>query len=99
MGIPIACSLDEQARGRRVEDWRTAARTFVVAREPVDGGLRLALRREAPIGFLAELAAAEQACCPFFAFTLTIDARGSALEVRAPADASAMVEALFGPSA
>ena len=97
MNVPITCSLGEQARARRVEDWRTAA-TFVVAREPVDGGLRLGLRAEAPLGSLAELAAAEQACCPFFAFSLTIDARGPALEVRALAEGLAMVESLFGPS-
>lgn len=42
------------------------------------------------------MAAAEQDCCRFFAFSVTVDSRGLALEVRAPADADDVVTTLFG---
>ena len=42
------------------------------------------------------LAAAEQDCCRFFGFAITVDDRGVALEVRAPHDALDVVHALFG---
>ena len=42
---------------------------------------------------------AEQGCCTFFAFAITIDDRGIALEVRAPADAADLVTAVFGAPA
>jgi len=42
------------------------------------------------------LAAAEQDCCQFFTFAITIDSRGVALEVRAPDDALPVLHTLFG---
>lgn len=58
--------------------------------------MRLRFGSEAPVAELARLAAAEQACCPFFAFTLTIGARGIALEVTAPADGQDLLATVFG---
>jgi hypothetical protein len=43
--------------------------------------------------------AAEQSCCSFFSFALTVDDRGVALEVRAPQDAAELVTAVFGAPA
>jgi len=63
---------------------------------PVDGGVRLELDSTTPVDRLAELVKAEQGCCAFFAFALTVDSRGVALEVRAPAEGLAMVHSLFG---
>jgi hypothetical protein len=54
---------------------------------------------DAPLADVARLAAAEQDCCRFFSFALTVDERGVALEVRAPDDALSLVEALFGAEA
>ena len=51
------------------------------------------------IGELARLAAAEQHCCSFFRFAITVDGRGVALEVAAPSDALDLVSALFGVAA
>ena len=95
MSTPIACSLDQAARAQRATDWHAVA-ARVVSRDDIDGGVRLGLAGDAPLGAIAELAAAEQACCPFFAFSLTLDGRGAALEVRAPAEGLPMVQALFG---
>jgi len=48
---------------------------------------------------LMRLAAAEQDCCQFIDFAITVDARGIALEIRAPADALPIVHSLFGAAA
>ena len=48
---------------------------------------------------LTRLMHAEQGCCRFFGFALTIDADGVGLEVRAPADAQDVVTSLFGAPA
>jgi len=45
---------------------------------------------------LTDLVAAEQQCCRFFGFAITIDERGLALEVRAPSEPQPIVTALFG---
>ena len=96
MSIPIACSLDVAARPRRLADWQKVT-THVQSREPIEGGVRLVLGRGAPVGSIAELAAAEQSCCSFFAFAVTLDGRGAALEVRAPVEGLTMIEELFSP--
>lgn len=92
---PIACTLGGDSLRGRVEDWQ-ALLTHVVRREPIDGGVRAVFDRSVPVDELMGLAAAEQDCCQFFAFAITVDTRGVALEVTAPADALPIVESLFG---
>src|SRR5207249_4257522 len=91
----IACTLGAADIPGRMAAWRTALAT-VVAREPIEDGVRLQFGPNTVIGELAELAAAEQDCCMFFRFTLTIDTRGIALEVTAPPQAVDAVHTLFG---
>jgi MerR family copper efflux transcriptional regulator len=97
-GPAIACTLDAGRMSARVAEW-AAALEAVVARQAVDGGLRLELGPAADVAEVARLAAAEQGCCGFFRFALTVDDRGVALEVRAPAEAGDVVTALFGAAA
>jgi len=92
---PVACTLPAEAMPARVEDW-TGMLRFVTRRTSVDGGVRLELDPTVPVGDLARLASAEQDCCRFFSFVLTLDARGVGLEVRAPDDARSIVHSLFG---
>lgn len=92
---PIACTLDASELPGRVEAWQQAL-ADVERREAISGGLRLVLRADSDLGELARLAAAEQGCCAFFSFALTLDARGAALEVRAPDDAGALLTDVFG---
>ena len=92
---PVACTLDPSELPRRIEEWRDLV-GHVVRRTRIDGGVRLELDPAAPLDQLALLMRAEQGCCSFFAFSLTVDHSGVALEVRAPADGRAMVEGLFG---
>lgn len=45
---------------------------------------------------VAELAVAEQQCCPFFDFRLHLDGTDVHLEVRAPAEGKPLLADLFG---
>jgi DNA-binding transcriptional MerR regulator len=94
-GPPVACTLAASERPARLEAWE-AVRAAVVARTPIDNGVRLVFPNGFSLGQLAELVAAEQECCTFFRFAITVDVRGAALEVSAPAEAVDLVYALFG---
>ena len=102
---PVACTLDIGRMGSRVEEWaalldaKQDMLSGVVARTPIDGGVRLRFGPGTDVAEVARLAAAEQDCCRFFRFTLSIDTDGITLEVRAPADAFDVVNALFGAAA
>ena len=82
----------------RVSDWQ-ALLTHVNGREAIDGGVRATLDASTPLNELIRLVAAEQDCCQFFNFAITVDTRGVALEVRAPDDALPIVHTLFGTPA
>ena len=101
--VPIACTLGAGAMSRRLDEWNALLadkqqllRGVAARLAPDDGGLRLEFGPNTDIAEIARLAAAEQGCCRFFTFALTIDDRGIALEVHAPADAQPVLTALFG---
>ena len=93
-GEPLACTLDAAEMPGRLQRWRDLV-THVVDRATIDGGTRLQMDATTPLDQLALLVEAEQGCCSFFAFAITVDCRGVALEVRAPAEGQAMVDSLF----
>lgn len=95
---PIACTLGAEDVPARVAEWKEALDS-VALRQPIPGGLRLALAPDAPVGRIAELAVAEQQCCAFFRFALKVDGSGVALEVTSPGDGEAVVAELFGAPA
>lgn len=94
----IACTLDHAEMGERIAEWQAALRA-VTERSPIDGGIRLTLGPDADLAEVARLIRAESACCAFFSFALTVDDRGTALEVRAPAEARDLVTTVFGVAA
>ena len=95
----IACTLPVGEMPDRMNDWQ-ALLTHVTGRDSTpDGGLRLTLDRDVPLDEIARLAVAEQGCCGFFSFAITIDDRGIALEVRSPDEAAEIVTAVFGEAA
>ena len=94
---PVVCTLDAPELPGRLQEWRDVM-AHVVGRAPIDGGIRLELDAATPLDQLVLLMKAEQGCCSFFAFALTVDQRGVALEVRAPTEGLTMVDALFGDS-
>ena len=91
---PIACTLTAADQAGRIGEWRRLLGQ-ADGREPVDGGL--AFRVPAGLaGHVAELAAAEQQCCPFLEFTLHLVAGGLRLEVQVPESAAPLLEDVFG---
>jgi DNA-binding transcriptional MerR regulator len=93
--VPIACSLSGTDMATRIDDWQHVLST-VTARPSVPGGLRLELAGRSGLAELARLVEAEQTCCPFFSFAITIDQRGLALEVTAPTDGQDLLATIFG---
>ncbi|WP_228787999.1 MerR family transcriptional regulator [Nocardia terpenica] len=90
---PVACSLTGDAMTDRIERWRDALDGAV--RTTIPDGVRLVVPVDRA-GVLAELAAAEQHCCPFFDFRLHLDGPALRLEVRAPADGTDLLAEVFG---
>lgn len=94
----IACTLSAGSMRGRLADWDDLL-AHVARRTPLDGGVRCEFGASVPVEQLMRLVAAEQDCCQFFQFAITVDTRGIALEVRAPADARSILESMFGASA
>jgi DNA-binding transcriptional MerR regulator len=91
----IACTLSHAEMGDRISQWQ-AVLAHVDECAAVDGGIRLTLARDVDLGEVSRLARAELSCCSFFSFSITIDGRGAALEVRAPEAAKELLAAVFG---
>jgi DNA-binding transcriptional MerR regulator len=96
--VPIACTLEPGAMSDRVAAWANVL-ADATGRVAVDGGMRIEFGLDVDLGDLGRLISAEQRCCAFFDFTLTVDATGIALEVRAPELATDMIADLFGTAA
>ena len=99
MQIPIACRLTETAAEVQLGEWRDVLAASVVATErisPTALSLRLA-DDLTQLDTLVRLAQREKACCPFFEFTLRIDADAVTLGVSVPAGAESILDD-FAPS-
>ncbi|MFN8053701.1 MAG: MerR family transcriptional regulator [Acidimicrobiales bacterium] len=94
----IACTLSAGSMRGRLADW-DALLAHVARRTPIDGGVRCEFGASVPVEQLMRLVAAEQDCCQFFQFAITVDTRGVALEVRAPGDARSILASMFGAAA
>ncbi|MGI8754505.1 MAG: MerR family transcriptional regulator [Acidimicrobiales bacterium] len=93
----IACTLPADQMVGRTDDWQRMM-GHVIAKEALpagETGVRLVLDPAAPLAELTCLAVAEQGCCAFFSFAITVDGRGIALEVRVPADSEDLLEELL----
>lgn len=94
-GPAIACTLSAGSMRGRIADWQTLL-AHVDQRERIESGVRCVFHPTVPVGELMRLVTAEQRCCQFFAFAITVDTRGMALEVRGPHDARPIIESMFG---
>lgn len=89
---PIACSLSEAELGDRMQEWRRLLARATRA-EQAEGRWQVYLPAELA-GQAAELAAAEQRCCPFFGFTIYLTGAELRLDISAPAEAALMLAGL-----
>ena len=95
LSAPIVCTLPTGERGDRVSAW-TELLGQAVEHESSTSGVRLRFDADPQlVSTLAELAVREAECCAFFAFTITVDARGVWLAVDAPPDGRPVLDALF----
>jgi hypothetical protein len=92
--IPIACSLTATAARSQLDEWRTLLATAAVAAERVSPSrLSLRLRDDlGQVGPVIALAQREKACCPFFDFTIQIDADRVTLHISVPAEAAGVLD-------
>lgn len=96
---PVACTLSEGEQSERAAQWRQLLRE-ADGQEGIPDGLRLTFPPSPDrAARIAALAAAEQDCCAFFAFTLHLAPTALVLTVRAPRTATALLSDLFGASA
>jgi hypothetical protein len=98
IGVPIACTLELGAMPDRLTEWEAVLAGVVQRTSLGPSGLRLEFGT-VDIGELGRLVVAEQDCCSFFSFALTVDARGVGLEVTASSGAESILADLFGAAA
>lgn len=89
---PVACSLGD-GQSEQIAAWRDLLSAATVDRTA--GGVRCVLPIE-KLAAAAELAAAEQACCPFFGFEITLRGDVFTLTIRSPEDALPLLGELTG---
>ena len=100
--VHIACTLDAGRMTDRLAAWnrlladKSDLMESALTRTAIPGGVRLEFTDGADVNEIARLSVAEQDCCRFFSFALTVDDRGIGLEVHVPDDAQTVVAALFG---
>jgi MerR family transcriptional regulator, copper efflux regulator len=100
MRKPIACSLDGSSARDQVDRWRAALTAAVITTERVDAQtVEMRLRPDADVAAIIALAQREIACCPFFGFTINLDADGATFVTTVPADAAPILDAFatLGP--
>ncbi|OHV31832.1 MULTISPECIES: MerR family transcriptional regulator [Pseudofrankia] len=96
---PVACALGGDEQANRAAHWRELLGE-AVGREEIADGLRVTFPPGVDLAVrVTALAAAEQDCCAFFAFTLHLAPTALVLTVRAPETATALLADLFGVSA
>jgi MerR family transcriptional regulator, copper efflux regulator len=94
--VPIACSLEPGLMADRIADWQHLLHSASARSRTADDRLRIEFGPAIDVVELVCLVEAEQRCCAFFAFVVTIDERGLGLEVDAPVEARDIVDTVFG---
>lgn len=97
--VALECTLDSAGQQTRQSEWAKVV-AHATARQPVADGVALRFPADAGLaGRLAELALAEQACCAFLAFTMSIAGDGLRLIVTAPEAGAEVVHTLVDATA
>ena len=92
--IPIACTLAPNKVDGRIGQWRALV-DRATGVQSVDSGARLSFNRSVELAPIAELLAAEQDCCRFFTFRLTITATNVLVDITGPASAEPLIAVLI----
>ncbi len=98
MRVPIACSLSIAGAQSQLEEWRSllfAPGVEADRQSPTD--LRLTLPGSPDgLGPIIGLAQREKACCPFFGFSLLIEAETVSLHISVPEEATSILDDFTG---
>jgi hypothetical protein len=98
--VPIACTLEPSDARAQLGEWQEVLGRAVGGSERVSPNrLELTLVPNADIGSVVSLAQREVACCPFFAFTLQIQAEHVVLAIEVPNDAVGVLDQLVNVTA
>jgi hypothetical protein len=80
------------------DEWRALLSDAAVAAErPAPTEVVVRLRDGAPVAALVDLARREKACCPFFDFSLLVEADALTLRVGVPDEAAALLDGFVAP--
>jgi hypothetical protein len=94
--VPIACNLSAERAGSQLGEWRQFLAELPGARlSPTHLVVRIATG-PATVAPVIALAQREKACCPFFDFSLQVEADAVVLHVSVPEDATWILDALSG---
>jgi hypothetical protein len=91
---PIACQLDVAAARAQLREWQDLLADDAVTTERGSRN-ELSVHFDASrLATVVELAQREKACCPFFDFSIGIDADALVLRVAVPTEAAAVLDRL-----
>jgi DNA-binding transcriptional MerR regulator len=93
-GPPVVCTLREDEKPDRAAAWR-ATLAAATARDETPGGVRLRYPRATDVTALAGLAAAENECCRWTTFTITIGPDEVTMDVTGSREALPSITAMY----
>ncbi len=93
MRIPVACRLESADAQAQAGEWQELLRR--IAEDPrriSSNRLELHLSPGAEVTSVIDLAQREMACCPFFSFSIEIEADGLLLVIEVPDSAASVLD-------
>ncbi|MGQ0431847.1 MAG: hypothetical protein ACT452_05505 [Microthrixaceae bacterium] len=95
VGPPIACTLEAGDVPGRLADWRRLLDAARSRTRVAPAAVRVDFDPDVDLAEITRLVAAEQECCAFFSFAVTVDPDVVSVEVSAPDEAAEIVTDLF----
>jgi hypothetical protein len=93
---PLACRLDAASARDQLDEWRKLLAGAGVIHERVTPSELLVHLDRSVLTDVVDLAQREKACCPFFEFSLRIDADALVLRVAVSPEASVVLDRFVG---
>lgn len=95
--LGASCTLDAAEMPARLREW-AALRDRSTGIRPIPGGVAIGLDDSEAIDRVADLAARESQCCPFYTFVVRVEGPTRALEISAGPGREIAVRTLLGLS-